>query len=96
MEVPYTTKTELPYAPTTSLLGIYTEKNMVLKDISLMMFIAALFIIAKTWKQPKCSSTEEWIKKMYVYIYIHTHTHTHTMEYYSAIKENVIMPSAAP
>ena len=62
MEVPYTTKMELPYDPITSLLGIYPEKNMVLKDTSIMMFIAALFIIAKTWKQPKCSSTEEWIK----------------------------------
>ena len=76
MEVPYTTKMELPYDPITSLLGIYPEKNMVLKDTSIMMFIAALFIIAKTWKQPKCSSTEEWIKKMYMYI----------MECYSAIK----------
>jgi len=45
------------------------------------MFIAALFAIAKTWKQPKCPSTEEWIKKMW-YIY--------TMEYYSAIKRNEI------
>ena len=43
------------------------------------MFIAALFIIAKTWKQPKCPSTDEWIKEMW-YIY--------TMEYYSAIKRN--------
>ena len=46
------------------------------------MFIAALFAIAKTWKQPKCPSTEEWIKKMW-YIY--------TMEYYSAIKRKEIM-----
>ena len=52
------------------------------------MFIAALFIIANIWKQPKCPSIYEWIKKIkYVYIYIyiythtHTHTHTHTMEY---------------
>ena len=49
------------------------------------MFIAALFTIARTWKQPKCPSTEEWIKKMW-YIY--------TMEYYSAIKKEV-MPFAA-
>ena len=47
------------------------------------MFIAALFTIAKTWKQPKSPSTDEWIKKMW-YIY--------TMEYYSAIKKNEIMP----
>ena len=50
------------------------------------MFIAALFTIAKTWKQPKCPSTDEWIKKMR-YIY--------TMEYFSAIKKNEIMPFAA-
>ena len=50
------------------------------------MFIAALFTIAKTWKHPKCPSTDEWIKKMW-YVY--------TMEYYSAIKMTEIMPSAA-
>ena len=50
------------------------------------MFIAALFTIAKTQNQPKCPSTEEWVKKMW-YIY--------TMEYYSAIKKNEIMPFAA-
>ena len=49
------------------------------------MFVAALFTIAKTWKQPKCPSTDEWIKMWYVY----------TMEYYSAIKKNKIMPFAA-
>ena len=49
------------------------------------MFIAALLTIARTWKQPKCPSTEEWIKKMW-YIY--------TKEYYSAIRKNEIMPFA--
>ena len=50
------------------------------------MFIAALFAIVKTWKQPKCPSTKEWIKKMW---------YIHTMEYYSAIKKDKIMPFAA-
>ena len=50
------------------------------------MFIAALLTIARTWKQPKCPSTKEWVKKMW-YIY--------TVEYYSAIKRNEVMPFAA-
>ena len=50
------------------------------------MFIAALFTIAKTWKQPKCPPTDDWVRKMW-YIY--------TMEYYSAIKNNKTMPFAA-
>ena len=49
------------------------------------MLIEALFTIARTWKPPRCPSTDEWIKKK---LYTHTHTHTHTMEYYSAIKRN--------
>ena len=57
-------KIELPYDPAIPLLGIYLEKNMDQKGTCTPMFIAALFTIAKTRKQPKCPSTEEWIKKM--------------------------------
>uniref|UniRef100_A0A8D1JYF1 Uncharacterized protein n=1 Tax=Sus scrofa TaxID=9823 RepID=A0A8D1JYF1_PIG len=69
---------ELPFDPAIPLLGIYPEKTTTRKDACTPMFIAALFTIAKTWKQPKCPMTEEWIKKRW-YIY--------TMEYYSDIKK---------
>ena len=74
-------KIELPYDPAIPLLDIYPEKTIIQKDTCTPMFIAALFTIAGTWKQPKCPLTDEWIKKMW-YIY--------TMEYYSAIKSNKI------
>ena len=57
---------ELPYNPEIPLLGIYLDKTFLGNDTC--MFITALFTIAKTWKQPKCPSTDEWIKKMW-YIY---------------------------
>ena len=68
-----------PYDPAIPLLGIYPEETRVEKDICIPLFTAALFTIARTWKQPRCSLTDEWIKKLW-YIY--------TMEYYSAIKRN--------
>ena len=77
---------ELLFDPAIPLLGIYPDKTTTHKDTCTPMFIAALFTIAKTWKQPKCPSTEEWIQKMWS---------THTMEYYSAIKRNKIPAFAA-
>ena len=57
-------KIELPCDPALSPLGIYPEKTIIQKDTCTPMFIAALFTIVKTWKQPKCPSAEEWMKKM--------------------------------
>ena len=70
-------ETELPYDPAVPLLGIYTKETRI--DMCTPMFITALFIIARTWNQPRCPSADEWIRKLW-YIY--------TMEYYSAIKKN--------
>ena len=60
---------ELPYDTAIPLLGIYLDKTFLEKDTCTHMFIAALFTIAKTWKQPKCPSTDEWIKSYVVYIH---------------------------
>ena len=67
---------------------MYPEKKraLITKDMCIPMFIAALFTILRAWKQPRRPSADEWIKKMW-YIY--------TMKYYSAIKKNGIIPSAA-
>ena len=72
-------KLELPYDPAIPLLAIYPEKTIIQKESCTTMFIAALFTIARTRKQPKCPSTDEWIKKMW---------HIYTIEYYSAIQRN--------
>ena len=72
---------ELPYDPTIPLLGIHTEETRMERDTCTPMFIVALFTIARTWKQPRCPSEDEWIRKQW-YIY--------TMEYYSAIKKNAV------
>ena len=74
-------KIELPYDPAIPLLGVYPEKTKTLiqKDTCTPMFIAPLFTIAETWKQPKCPSTGEWLKKIWcVCVYVHTHTYIHT------------------
>ena len=54
---------ELPYDPATPLLGIHTEETRIERDTCTPLFIAALFIIARTWKQPRCPSADEWIRK---------------------------------
>ena len=72
-------KKELAYDPAIPLFGIYPEETIIQKESCTKMFIAALFTIATTWKQPMCPSTDEWMKKMW---------HIYTMEYYSAIKRN--------
>ena len=70
---------ELPYHPAIPLLGIHTKETRSERGTCTPVFIAALFIIARTWKQPRCPSADEWIRKLW-YIY--------TMEYYSGIKKN--------
>ena len=74
-------KIELLYDTAIPLLGIYPEKTIIQKESCTKIFTAALFTIARTWKQPKYPSTDECIKKMW---------HMYTMEYYSAIKRNEI------
>ena len=72
---------ELPYDPAIPLLGTHTEETRIERDTCTPTFITALFIIARTWKQPRCPSADEWVRKLW-YIY--------TMEYYSAIKNNTL------
>ena len=74
---------EVLYDPPIPLLGIYPDKSFLGKYTCTHIFIAAIFTTDKTWKQPKCPSTDEWIKKKW-YIY--------TVEYYLVIKKNKIMP----
>ena len=71
--------TKLLQDPEIPLLGIYPEGTKIEKDTCIPLFLAALFTIARTWTQPRCPLTNEWIKKLW-YIY--------PMEYYSAIKRN--------
>ena len=68
-----------PYEPAIPLLGIYPEEIKIEKDICIPLFTAALFAIARTWKQPRCPLTDEWMKELW---------YRCTGEYYSAIKRN--------
>ena len=70
---------ELPYYPEIPLLGMHIKETRIERDTCTPMFIAALFTIARTWKQSRCPSADEGIRKLW-YIY--------TVEYYSAIKKN--------
>ena len=72
---------ELPYNPANPLLGIHTKETRIERDTCTPMFIAALFIIARTWKQPRSSSPDEGIRKLW---------YINTMEYYSAIKRTYL------
>ena len=56
---------KLPFEPAIQLLGIYPKETITEKDTCTLMFIAALFTIARKWKQPRCPSTDEWIKKLW-------------------------------
>ena len=78
---------ELPYDPAIPLLGIHTQETRIERDTCTPMFITALFIIAKTWKQPRCPSADEWIRKLW-YLY--------TMEYSIQFSRSVVSDSLRP
>ena len=75
----YSLEGKPPYHPAIPLLGIYPEETKIEKYTCIPLFIVALFTIARTWKQPGCPSTDEWIKRLWC---------IYTMKYYSAIKRN--------
>ena len=80
-------ETELPYDPAIPLLGIHNEETRIERDMCTPMFTAALFIIARTWKQPRCPSADERIRKLW-YIY--------TMEYSVQFSRSVMSDSLQP
>ena len=73
---------ELSYDPALPLLGIHTKETRIERDTCTSLFTAALFTIARTWKQPRCPLAHEWTRKLWS---------IYTMEYYSAIKKNVFV-----
>ena len=82
MEIPQKLGIKPPYDSAIPLPDIHPEETKIEKETCIPLFTAALFTIARTWKQPRCSSTGEWIKKLW-YIY--------TMEYYSAMKKECLL-----
>ena len=72
---------KLPYDPAIALLDIHTKETRIERDTCTQVFIAALFTIAKTWKQPRCPLADEWIRKSW---------YIHTMEYHSNINKEHI------
>ena len=87
VEFPQTLKIELPFDPALPLLALCPKNTeiSIQKNLCTLMFIAVLFTIARCWKQPKCPSVDEWIKKLW-YIY--------TMEYYTAERKKKVLPFA--
>ena len=83
-------KLELPYDLAIPLMGYIKTKTLIQKETCIPGFMAALFIIAKIWKQPNCPSADEWTMKMCC-----VHTHAHTMECYPAIKKDELLPFAS-
>ena len=79
IEIPLKVGIKPSYDPAIPLLGIYPEETKIERDTCIPLFIAALFTIARTWRQPRCPLTDEWIKKLW---------YINRMEYYSAIKMN--------
>ena len=77
----YKLETEVPYDPAIPMLGIHTKETRIERDSCNPMLIAALFIIARTWKQPRSLLADAWIRKLW-YIY--------TIEYYTVIKRNAL------
>ena len=71
---------ELPYDQAILLLGIHTKETRIERNTCIPMFITALFTTARAWKQPRCPSADQWIRKLWC---------IYTMEYYSAIKKNI-------
>ena len=86
MQVPQKTKYRTTIRSSNPTSGKVPRQNFHSKRYRNPIFIAILFTVAKTWKQGRCPSTDEWIRKM---------QYTYTMEYYSAITKNKIMPCAA-